>query len=67
MEVAFSGPAKAKALQLVGEIERSMREDIETATWMSEATKQQAYAKLDAVSNKIGYPGNLARLLQRCD
>jgi endothelin-converting enzyme/putative endopeptidase len=56
VEVAFGGPAKAKALQLVGEIEKTMKRDIETATWMSEATKQQAYAKLAAVSNKIGYP-----------
>jgi endothelin-converting enzyme/putative endopeptidase len=56
VEAAFGGPAKAKALQLVGEIEKSMKQDIETATWMSEATKQQAYAKLAAVSNKIGYP-----------
>ena len=56
VEVAFGGPAKAKALALVGEIEKSMRQDIETATWMSEATRQQAYAKLAAVSNKIGYP-----------
>jgi putative endopeptidase len=56
IEVAFSGPAKAKALQLVGEIEKSMKQDIETATWMSDATKKQAYAKLAAVSNKIGYP-----------
>jgi putative endopeptidase len=56
VEVAFGGPAKAKALQLVGEIEKSMQQDIETATWMSQATKQQAYAKLAAVSNKIGYP-----------
>jgi putative endopeptidase len=56
VEVAFGGPARAKALQLVGEIEKSMRQDIETATWMSDATKQQASAKLAAVSNKIGYP-----------
>jgi putative endopeptidase len=56
VEVAFSGPAKAKALQLVGEIEKSMKQDIESATWMSEATKKEAYAKLAAVSNKIGYP-----------
>jgi endothelin-converting enzyme/putative endopeptidase len=56
VEVAFSGPARAKALQLVGEIEKSMKQDIETATWMSEATRQQAYAKLAVVSNKIGYP-----------
>jgi putative endopeptidase len=56
VEVAFSGPAKAKALQLVGFIEKSMQDDIQSATWMSEATKQQAFAKLAAVSNKIGYP-----------
>lgn len=56
VEVAFGGPAKAEALQLVGEIEKSMKEDIRTATWMSDATKQQAYAKLTEVSNKIGYP-----------
>jgi endothelin-converting enzyme/putative endopeptidase len=56
VEVAFGGPAKAKALQLVREIEKSMKQDIETATWMSPATKQQAYAKLAAVSNRIGYP-----------
>jgi putative endopeptidase len=56
VQVAFSGPAKAKAVQLVGDIEKSMRQDIETASWMSNATKQQAVAKLAAVSNKIGYP-----------
>ena len=56
VEVAFSGMAKVKVLQLVGEIEKSMKQDIETATWMSPATKQQAYAKLAAVSHKIGYP-----------
>ena len=56
VEVAFGGPAKAKALELVGEIEQSMKQDIATATWMSDATKKQAYAKLAAVTNKIGYP-----------
>lgn len=56
VEVAFSGAAKAKAVELVGEIEKSMHEDIASATWMSETTKEQAYAKLAAVANKIGYP-----------
>ena len=56
VEVAFSGPAKAKALAVVHEIESSMEQDIRTAPWMTEATKQQALAKLAAVSNKIGYP-----------
>jgi putative endopeptidase len=56
VEVAFSGPAKARALELVHEIESSMEQDIKTAPWMTEATKQQALAKLGAVSNKIAYP-----------
>jgi putative endopeptidase len=56
VETAFSGGAKAKALELVADIEKSMKLDIESATWMSDATKQQAYAKLEAVANKIGYP-----------
>jgi endothelin-converting enzyme/putative endopeptidase len=56
VEVAFSGPARARALELVHEIESSMEQDIKTAPWMTEATKQQALTKLAAVSNKIGYP-----------
>jgi len=57
VDVAFTGSAKAKALQLVDAIEKSMKLDIEEATWMSETTKKQAQEKLAAVSNKIGYPG----------
>jgi endothelin-converting enzyme/putative endopeptidase len=56
VEVAFSGSSKAKALQLVGEIEKEMAADIQSASWMSPVTKQQAMKKLQAVSNKIGYP-----------
>jgi predicted metalloendopeptidase len=56
IQVAFSGPAKDKALELVGEIEKSMQMDIRTATWMTDATKKEAFEKLRLVSNKIGYP-----------
>ena len=56
VEVAFSGTAKTKALQLVHEIESAMQQDIRTAAWITDATKQQALAKLGAVTNKIGYP-----------
>src|SRR5205823_9938548 len=35
VEVAFSGPAKTKALELVGEIEKEMALDIRSAAWMS--------------------------------
>ncbi len=53
---AFSGASKARALQLVDEIEKAMEQDIKTAAWMSPATKDQAFTKLKQVSNKIGYP-----------
>ena len=56
VKVAFNGASKVKALQLVGEIEGEMRKDIESANWMTPATKEQALAKLRAVANKIGYP-----------
>jgi endothelin-converting enzyme/putative endopeptidase len=56
VKVAFNGASKEKALQLVGEIESEMRKDIESANWMTPATKEQALAKLRAVANKIGYP-----------
>ena len=56
VEVAFNGASKAKALQLVGEIEKEMASDIRTAAWMTPATKDQALTKLSQVTNKIGYP-----------
>jgi endothelin-converting enzyme/putative endopeptidase len=56
VEAAFGGPAKAKALDVVHEIEKSMEDDIRSVPWMTASTKMQAYAKLAAVANKIGYP-----------
>ncbi len=56
IEVAFSGPSKARALQMVHEIERAMEQDIKTADWMTDETKKEALVKLADVSNKIGYP-----------
>jgi len=56
VERAFSAQAKARALELVGNLEASLRDRIAQADWMSEATKQQAYRKLDKFIVKIGYP-----------
>jgi putative endopeptidase len=52
----FSGDAKQRALKMVLSIEAAMDRDIRQLPWMSDATKQQALAKLKAVVNKIGYP-----------
>ena len=53
---AFSPELKQKTLLMTKQIEDAMGEDIESLSWMSPATKQQAEIKLHAVVNKIGYP-----------
>ena len=56
VEKYFPPKAKEQALTVVNEIRAAMEQDINTLTWMSPATKQQALAKLHAMANKIGYP-----------
>jgi putative endopeptidase len=53
---AFPGQSKERTQQLVAIIEKEMAADIDSLTWMSAATKEQALAKLKGVTNKIGYP-----------
>jgi putative endopeptidase len=53
---AFSSAAKARALVMVDLIKEAMRQRIRAAAWMSQATKDQAYKKLDTMRSKIGYP-----------
>ena len=53
---AFAGQSKQMTQQLVAMIEHEMAVDIDSLTWMSQATKEQALAKLKGVTNKIGYP-----------
>jgi putative endopeptidase len=53
---AFPPSAKARALDMVRNLEAALKDDIGTLSWMSAATKKQAVAKLDAFLNKIGYP-----------
>lgn len=53
---AFTPEAKARALEMVGNLKFALRERLGTLDWMSDATRQQAYAKLDAFVDKIGYP-----------
>ncbi|MBV9503146.1 MAG: M13 family metallopeptidase [Acidobacteriaceae bacterium] len=56
VERAFAGQSKQKTQELVNIIEREMAADIDSLTWMSDATKKEALAKLKGVTNKIGYP-----------
>ena len=62
VDQAFGAEGKARTLKMVEEIEKTLNDDIQSLTWMTPATKEQALIKLRAVTNKIGYPGQAARL-----
>ena len=53
---AFSPESKARAIQMVHSIEAALDSDIQSLSWMSPATKQQAIVKLKGIEDKIGYP-----------
>ena len=52
----FTPEAKARALEMVRNVQAAFRARLARLTWMSETTKAKAYAKLDAMVNRIGYP-----------
>jgi putative endopeptidase len=54
----FPPDAKANMEKLVAALELALAQDIKELPWMSDATKVEAKAKLDAIRNKIGYPEN---------
>jgi putative endopeptidase len=56
VEKNFGPDARKRMLELVGNIEKAMGQDFKQLDWMSEATKQQAQVKLDAIRNHIGHP-----------
>jgi putative endopeptidase len=54
----FPPDAKANMEKLVLALEQALGQDIKELPWMSDATKVEAKAKLDAFRQKIGYPEN---------
>ncbi len=52
----FPPEAKQRAMVLVDNLKTAMRARIGNLTWMSAKTKQAAYAKLDTLVAKVGYP-----------
>jgi predicted metalloendopeptidase len=53
---AFAGDSKAKALEMIHDIEAAFDANLDSVAWMDDATKWRAHRKLMAVRNKIGYP-----------
>ena len=56
VEKHFSPEAKARMLQLVGNLLKAYEVSITNLEWMSPETKKQALAKISKFTPKIGYP-----------
>ena len=52
----FPPEAKARADAMVKNLVAALRADLTTLSWMGDATRKEALAKLDAFDQKIGYP-----------
>jgi endothelin-converting enzyme/putative endopeptidase len=52
----FPPAAKARAVELVRNELAAMKDTLGEVTWMSDATRQKALAKLASINPKIGYP-----------
>ena len=52
----FPPEAKQRAEKLVADLKTALRARIARLDWMADATKKSAYAKLDTLRPKIGYP-----------
>lgn len=56
VEKKFPPEAKASIQEMVKNILLALHDDVQTITWMSEETKQKAFAKLATFNPKVGYP-----------
>jgi putative endopeptidase len=52
----FPPESKQRVLKMVKDIEAAMGRDLDQATWMQAATRNEAHLKLAAIVEKIGYP-----------
>ena len=52
----FNETAKKRYEDMVEAIRAALKDRIANLTWMSDSTKQKAYAKLAAIKKKVGYP-----------
>jgi predicted metalloendopeptidase len=55
-EKYFPAESKKRVLNIVEGLRSAMKDEIEHAAWMTEATKQQAFKKLAAIEIQVGYP-----------
>jgi putative endopeptidase len=56
VEETFGPQGKQRTLAMVEALEKSLSGDIQDLPWMGADTKKQALIKLQAITNRIGYP-----------
>ncbi|MCW8386566.1 M13 family metallopeptidase [Fluoribacter dumoffii] len=56
VERYFSSEDKKQALEILKNIRAVLREDIQTLSWMTPATRKAALKKLDMMEDRVGYP-----------
>ncbi len=56
VQQTFGAEGKERTLAMVGALEKALGEDIKNVPWMGAATKAQGLVKLQAITNRIGYP-----------
>ena len=56
VERRFAGDSKAKALEMIADLEASFEGNLPRLAWMDDATRTRALEKLAAIGDKIGYP-----------
>ncbi len=52
----FPPAAKARVREIAAELRAALKDDLRERTWMSEATRREALAKIDAYDVSVGYP-----------
>ena len=56
VQQTFGAEGKERTLAMVAALEKALGEDIKSSPWMGADTKTQALVKLQAITNRIGYP-----------
>ena len=56
VQETFGADGKQRTLKMVQALEAALSQDIKQLPWMTNETKKNAEVKLQAITNKIGYP-----------
>jgi putative endopeptidase len=56
VEKTFGSEGKTRTLAMVKSLEDALNHDLSGLPWMTAETQKQAFTKLRAITNKIGYP-----------